>query len=59
MGWPFEILRESLADEAKMRHATMEWIESESAKIRANLEQIFLDRLANRISKEMYESLCK
>jgi site-specific DNA recombinase len=52
-------LRESLADEAEMRRSNMERIASESAKIRASLEQMYLDRLADRISEDTYESLRK
>lgn len=50
-------LRESLADEAEMRRANMERIASESAAIRAKLERMYLDRMDDRVSEEVYQSL--
>ncbi len=52
-------LRESLADEAEMRRANMARIASESAKIRATLERMYLDRIADRMSEDTYETLRK
>ncbi len=50
-------LKESLADEAEMRRANMERIASESATIRAKLERMYLDRMDDRVSEEVYQSL--
>ncbi|MBX3112696.1 MAG: recombinase zinc beta ribbon domain-containing protein [Fimbriimonadaceae bacterium] len=50
-------LKESLADEAEMRRANMERIASESAVIRAKLERMYLDRMDDRVSEEVYQSL--
>lgn len=52
-------LRESLADEAEMRRANMERIASESAVIRAKLERMYMDRLDDKVSETVYESLRK
>lgn len=50
-------LKESLADEAEMRRANMERIASESAVLRAKLERMYLDRMEDRVSEDVYQSL--
>lgn len=50
-------LRESLADEAEMRRANMERISAESSAIRAKLERMYLDRMDDKVSESVYDSL--
>ena len=50
-------LRDSLADEAEMRRSNMERISQESSVIRAKLERMYLDRMDNKVSDEVYDSL--
>ena len=52
-------LKESLADEAEMRRANMERIASESASIRAKLERMYMDRIEDKVSEAVYDSLRK